>query len=150
MNKYISNSDQNTIQIAANWVKNLEIGVQPTVILLNGDYGVGKTQFVKGLAQGLSIDANVTSASYTYIREYPFEIDNKKGKLVHVDAWRVKTTEELVQTGILNYISPENIVVVEWGHKAEGLELKDKDIHLSEINITETGADSREIVIHER
>lgn len=150
VNKYISNSEQDTIEFAATWVKSFQIGVRSIVVLLNGDYGVGKTQFVKGLAQGLGIDANITSASYTYIREYPFVLENVHGKLVHVDAWRVKDTEELTQTGILSYLQPENIIVVEWGHKAGGLNLTGKDVQVFDINITESSASEREITINER
>lgn len=149
MQTYKSGSEQETIRTASDWVQSIVGLTEPVLVLLNGDYGVGKTQFAKGLALGLGVIDNVTSPSYTYMREYDFNHKGMEGKLVHVDAWRVKTIEELMQTGILNYLVPGNIVVVEWGHKAEGLSLPG-GVNILEVNISETGADTREITINER
>ncbi len=52
---------------------NLATRIQPgDVVLLTGDLGAGKTAFVRGLAEGLGIDASdVTSPTFTLIQEYP-------------------------------------------------------------------------------
>ena len=41
----------------------------PLILALQGDLGVGKTQFVKGIATALSIDLNISSPTYTLMKE---------------------------------------------------------------------------------
>ena len=51
----------------------------PLIIALQGELGVGKTQFVKGIATTLGIDLNVSSPTYTIMKEYPYMIPAAKG-----------------------------------------------------------------------
>ena len=51
--KYISNSYDETLKIAASFSGTLNAG---DVLCMYGDLGVGKTAFVQGLAKGLDID----------------------------------------------------------------------------------------------
>jgi tRNA threonylcarbamoyladenosine biosynthesis protein TsaE len=52
--------------------------------LLCGDLGGGKTQFVKGLALGLDISADITSPTFTYEKIYA----GPKLNLYHFDLYR--------------------------------------------------------------
>ena len=40
------------------------------VVVLSGDLGAGKTQFVQGVAAGLGISAQVTSPTFNILLEY--------------------------------------------------------------------------------
>lgn len=40
------------------------------VYCLDGDLGVGKTVFTKGFAEGLGIDDDITSPTFTIVNEY--------------------------------------------------------------------------------
>ena len=40
------------------------------IYLLSGDLGAGKTVFAKGFASGLQVEDDVTSPTFTIIREY--------------------------------------------------------------------------------
>lgn len=81
-------------------------------IELMGDVGAGKTTLVKGIADGLDIDEDVQSPSFTLSREY----EARDGiTLAHYDFYR------LSDAGVLGYELAESladdhtITVVEWG-----------------------------------
>lgn len=81
-------------------------------IELLGDVGAGKTTLVKGVAEGLVIDEDVQSPSFTLSREYAA----RDGlTLAHYDFYR------LHKAGVLSYelaeslADPYTITVVEWG-----------------------------------
>lgn len=84
------------------------------VFLLEGDYGAGKTQFVKGIAHALGIEKTVVSPSYVYMCEYKYESEDVKGKLIHVDAWRVEQQSDFDMIGIQEFIKPGNVLAMEW------------------------------------
>lgn len=84
------------------------------VFLLEGDYGAGKTQFVKGIAHALGIEKSIVSPSYVYMCEYKYESEVTKGKLIHVDAWRVEQQSDFELIGIQEFIRPGNVLAMEW------------------------------------
>ena len=51
MEEFISNSSEETLEIASNFAKTLSRG---DIVLLDGDLGAGKTVFVKGVANAFS------------------------------------------------------------------------------------------------
>ena len=85
------------------------------VICLKGELGAGKTTFVRGLARGLGIKEGyqVRSPTFTIVNEYPTE----KGKLIHIDLYRVKDFDFSEFVG-------EGVVVVEWKEEGEGCDIK--------------------------
>lgn len=113
--------------------------VQPgDVILLNGDLGVGKTTFTRGLARGLGIKKNVKSPTFTLIREY------QEGKLplYHMDAYRLESSPD-EDLGFDEYFHGDGVTVVEWPQF-----IKDEvpDDHIS-VNIKRSGEDDRDVTI---
>lgn len=88
----------------------------PLVFALEGELGAGKTVFVKGLAKALGIKKVIRSPSFVLMFEYLFEINGNRGKLAHADMWRVESEEELANIGLAGYLTPGNIVAVEWGN----------------------------------
>src|SRR5690625_7852118 len=81
-------SEQETILLAERLATYLNPG---TVITLTGDLGVGKTTFTKGIAQGLGIEATVTSPTFTIIKEYTYcDIP-----LYHIDAYRLDGLDDV-------------------------------------------------------
>lgn len=60
------------------------------IVALEGELGAGKTQFTRGLAQGLGLDGQaVSSPTFVTVQEY-WPADEKKLVLVHIDAWRMQ------------------------------------------------------------
>ena len=81
-----------------------------TVIALNGDLGAGKTLFTGGLAAGLGIRDNVNSPTYTIMQIY----DNGRLPLYHFDVYRIEDPDEMMETGLDDYLFGDGVCVIEW------------------------------------
>ena len=77
------------------------------VITLEGDLGAGKTTFTQGLAVGLGVKRNVTSPTFTIIKEYQGRIP-----LYHMDVYRLEDSEEDI--GFAEYFNGTGITIIEW------------------------------------
>lgn len=107
---YHSSSEDETRAIAAALSPTLAPGA---VLLLSGDLGAGKTAFVRGLAEGLGIDAGeVTSPTFTLVHEY------RGGRLplVHVDLYRLDRAE-LDEIGLDQDLAARGVTAVEWAER---------------------------------
>lgn len=119
------------------------------VLCLYGDLGAGKTTMTKGVAQYFGIKKRITSPTFTLFNVYKLSTENykpdqqtsseenKKPKLlVHIDVYRVKDEEELLEVGAEDYLGDnETVCVVEWAEKIPTL-LKNKkcvEIHIEHI-----------------
>ncbi|MDX1682987.1 MAG: tRNA (adenosine(37)-N6)-threonylcarbamoyltransferase complex ATPase subunit type 1 TsaE, partial [Phycisphaeraceae bacterium] len=68
------------------------------VVALEGELGAGKTQLVRGIAEGLGINGReVSSPTFVIAREH--EAPGDGPVLVHIDAYRVTSSEELATIG---------------------------------------------------
>lgn len=101
-----THSYQETESFGHRFASLLEAG---DVILLNGDLGVGKTTFTRGLAQGLGISKNVKSPTFTLIREY----QDGKMPLYHMDTYRLENNPD-EDLGFDEYFHGNGVTVVEW------------------------------------
>jgi tRNA threonylcarbamoyladenosine biosynthesis protein TsaE len=105
MTFFSSNLNQ-TANIAALVASRLKGG---EVILLNGDIGAGKTAFAKALALALGVNENVTSPTFTIIKQYAGRFN-----FYHIDMYRINETEAQ-NLGIHELLSDKNAVVaIEW------------------------------------
>ena len=108
----ISNSPLDTKKIGKVFSKVLAAG---DIVLLDGELGAGKTTFISGAAQGLKLVDSLSSPSFTILNIY--KVDRNK-KLVHADFYRLESIDEILHTGIEDYLySENNYVFVEWGSK---------------------------------
>lgn len=106
-----------------------------SILLLEWELWAGKTTLIKGFAEGLGIDPNlVQSPTYTYLNTYA-------DKLLHIDMYRLKSFEELIEKGILNQISEFETVVIE---RPKWIDQLDLDTYLH-IKIHKLSAELREI-----
>jgi len=136
----LTRSAEETIEYGLKFAKKLKGG---EIIGLVGDLGGGKTTFVKGLAEGLKVAETITSPTFVILREYNILRPkvHLRGvlsglKLVHIDAYRVETLEDIKSVGIEDYLSRNDVVmVIEWAEKIkEILPEKTKYIHFEHIN----------------
>ena len=111
----------NSLTISLDSVKNtLEFGERlghtlkgGDVLALTGDLGAGKTLITRGIALGLGITAEqVTSPTFTLIQTY-------KGRIpvIHVDLYRLEDPSAILQLGLEEYFTPQNIVIIEWADR---------------------------------
>lgn len=94
------------------------------VIALEGELGAGKTQFVRGLAEGLGLDPRqVSSPTFVMVQEYePVEPDSDRPTLVHLDAYRLKSDDDLASIGwhgAGEELRAGAVVAVEWASLIE-------------------------------
>lgn len=108
------------------------------VLCLYGDLGAGKTTLTKGIAKGLGVKDEVLSPTFTLMNVLPIK-DKKIKNLVHIDTYRLKDEEELLDIGVLDYLgAPDTICIIEWPEKIKNL-LKDKQVKKIEIQHSDKG-----------
>ena len=113
--------------------------VNHDIILITGEVGTGKTTLIKEYCKLIGVEEIVNSPTYTLINEY----QNKKGKIVHMDLYRVKDINEINELGLFEYLE-NNIVIIEWPE----IILKMIDIKYSMINITFINEKERKLSIN--
>lgn len=98
------------------------------IIALQGELGAGKTQLVRGIAQGLGLNPRqVSSPTFVMVQEYepppPESPETKKGDkyiipvLVHIDAYRISSPDELESIGWSGHgeeLREGSVVAIEW------------------------------------
>lgn len=88
------------------------------VIGLSGDLGAGKTAFTKSLARAFGVTETVSSPTFVIARFYPLAPNNKYAQLIHIDAYRIESTDELKPIGWEKLLQDEkNLILVEWPEK---------------------------------
>lgn len=117
----ITNSSKETkkvgVALALTLEKEPSSQKQALVIALEGDLGSGKTTFIQGLAKGLKVKENVLSPTFVIQKDFLLSLKNYK-HFYHIDAYRLKNPEELLELGFKDLINdPENIIVIEWADK---------------------------------
>lgn len=119
MPTHISHSAHETKEIGKELARTLEGG---NIIILKGNLGAGKTAFTKGIAEGLGIEKEVMSPTFTLMSVYPVENHATITELVHVDTYRLETYEELLEIGIEEYLGrSDTLTIIEWPEKVEKL-----------------------------
>jgi tRNA threonylcarbamoyladenosine biosynthesis protein TsaE len=110
------------------WGRRLALMLEGGELLaLEGELGVGKTCFVKGLAHGLSLrEEEILSPTFTMIQEHHGRIP-----LYHIDLYRLEDVA-LEEMGLREYLFSNAIAAVEWFERLrEGPELSRLAIRLS-------------------
>ena len=113
--EYRCTSVTETQSFAADLANSLPTGI---VIALIGDLGSGKTTFAQGFAKGLGISEHVGAPTFKLVSEY----DGQKGKLIHVDAYRLEGIDDFLNIGGEDILAtPRAIILIEWGDKLESI-----------------------------
>jgi tRNA threonylcarbamoyladenosine biosynthesis protein TsaE len=122
----------------------LELGrrlIPGTVILLSGDLGAGKTAIVQGIGEGLGIQDNLESPTFTLLNEY----HNGRVPLYHLDLYRLTPSEvaELYLEGYWDGTEATlGIMAIEWCDRLPYLPDSSRHLLINiEINHCDLGRD---------
>lgn len=146
-----THSDQETRDLAGklllkHWGEIKEKGL---LIALNGELGAGKTVFTQGVARFLKISQSLVSPTYIYLNEYTYDRHGLRGKLFHLDAWKIDSAEELARLKVGSLLKPKHVVVVEWWQQVSSWWPSSQRPDLL-INFTEIDEQSRKISVKEK
>ena len=104
---YTSKSEQDTLNFAKDFAKNLRVG---DVIVLSGDLGAGKTKFTEGILTYFGLEKEISSPTFTIVNEYK----NDKISIFHFDVYRLEDSDEFFAIGGEEYFE-KGICIIEWG-----------------------------------
>ena len=113
MDTYISKSEEDTINFAKNFAKNLKVG---DIIVLSGELGSGKTKFVQGILENFGMANEISSPTFTIVNEYNSPTIN----IYHFDVYRLEDSDEFYAIGGDEYFS-KGICIIEWGEMIENI-----------------------------
>ncbi|CUT00710.1 tRNA (adenosine(37)-N6)-threonylcarbamoyltransferase complex ATPase subunit type 1 TsaE [Candidatus Chrysopegis kryptomonas] len=110
LGKFISNSEDETIQIAIKFSELLKPG---DVVALYGELGSGKTRFVQGVCKGLGVSETVNSPTFIIMNKY-------EGRLTvyHFDFYRVNSIDEIIDLGFREFVYNDAVSLIEWAEVA--------------------------------
>jgi tRNA threonylcarbamoyladenosine biosynthesis protein TsaE len=97
------------------WGRKLAEKLQaPTLVLLSGELGSGKTTLTKGIVAGLNAaqEDEVTSPTFTLVHEY-----GSGRKVFHGDLYRIESFHDFETLGLEDVFSQPAILILEWSDK---------------------------------
>lgn len=106
-----------TEQLGRELAKQVVASGQGLTVFLEGDLGMGKTTLSRGVMRGLGHKGAVKSPTYTLVEPY----EHLQPPAYHFDLYRVGDPEELEYMGIRDYFSVENLCLIEWPERGQGL-----------------------------
>lgn len=130
-------SEEETIALGRSLAREL---APPSVVLLIGNLGAGKTTLAKGIVEGLGAAApdEVFSPTFTLIHEYG---GDGAPKVYHVDLYRLEEEKQVLGIGLDEILDRNAVVLLEWAERFPRL-LPARRI---EIRITPERQDTRRI-----
>jgi tRNA threonylcarbamoyladenosine biosynthesis protein TsaE len=142
--KFISKNLEDTQKFASDFIQNLTPKTNgATVVGLYGNLGAGKTTLTQSIARVLGVGETVTSP--TFVIEKIYELAGQKfTHLIHIDAYRIEKSEELLRLGWQEIISDsQNLILIEWPEKVSDIMPK----HIKVVLKTIEDETSREIEV---
>jgi tRNA threonylcarbamoyladenosine biosynthesis protein TsaE len=109
---YPSLSQQDTEKIGKRLGRVLQI---PSVVLLEGSLGAGKTALTRGIVQGLGCHETsmVHSPTFSLVNQY----DCPPGPVYHIDLYRLDSLKDLYSIGLDELLADDAILIIEWAEK---------------------------------
>jgi tRNA threonylcarbamoyladenosine biosynthesis protein TsaE len=111
----VSHSPTQTERLGQRIGERLQAG---DLLLLIGEFGVGKTHLTKGVARGLDANDMVTSPSFVLVNEYRAGARFAHMPIYHVDLYRIADEHELATIGLDELWQGDGICLIEWPERA--------------------------------
>ena len=131
---FYTNSSEETIDLGRSLGCLLHGG---EVLAMIGELAAGKTTMTRGIAQGMGLEDDIHSPTFTLIHEHTGQCN-----LYHIDLYRLETQTEIESLGLEDYIYSKGVAVIEWADRLYD-DLPDESII---ITLTAETPDRRKIV----
>lgn len=133
-----SGSVEHTMEVARTIAQHLSAG---DCLAISGELGAGKTQLVRGIVEALGGEGRqVSSPTFVLLHVYT----TPRFPVFHIDAYRMRGSEELESIGFSEILKQQGLIIVEWPEKVpDALPVK-----RFSISVLATGENSRQIELH--
>jgi len=130
----VSRSPEETELLGKKLARGLPV---PSVVLLRGALGTGKTTLARGIALGLGLTDGslVNSPSFTLVNIY-----QGRCRVYHVDLYRLEGGRDLYSIGLDEFFGRDGVTIVEWSER-----LPYPAVAAVEIELADAGDDARAI-----
>ncbi|MDQ6610385.1 MAG: tRNA (adenosine(37)-N6)-threonylcarbamoyltransferase complex ATPase subunit type 1 TsaE [Bacteroidota bacterium] len=91
------------------------------VFLFYGEMGAGKTTIIETLCSAKGVKERMGSPTFSIINQYSYNEAGEEKIIYHIDLYRLKDEEEIIQAGVEECICSGAICFVEWPQKAPDL-----------------------------
>ena len=88
------------------------------VFAFHGEMGAGKTTTISALCRYKGVTELPSSPTFSIINEYQFTDKDGIQIIFHIDLYRLKDDEEVLQTGVEECVESGKFCFVEWPEKA--------------------------------
>ncbi|HEV7329836.1 MAG TPA: tRNA (adenosine(37)-N6)-threonylcarbamoyltransferase complex ATPase subunit type 1 TsaE [Flavisolibacter sp.] len=92
-----------------------------TVFLFHGEMGAGKTTLIEALCAAKGVKERMGSPTFSIINQYVYTEKGDEKTIYHIDLYRLKDEEEIIQAGVEDCVYSGSICMIEWPQKAPGL-----------------------------
>jgi tRNA threonylcarbamoyladenosine biosynthesis protein TsaE len=118
------------------------------ILALFGELGSGKTTLTQEIAKQLGVKDNINSPTYVIMKIY--DVNNNSlyydffKKIIHIDAYRLESSLELLKIGWEEIQKDENnLIIIEWPEKVEDIIPED----IIKIKLSHIDEGTRNIVV---
>lgn len=134
----IASTEEEMIEFGGELAQQLKRGA---VVALHGDLGAGKTTLAKGVIAALTSISTpeVQSPTFTYLNIYEGELP-----IYHFDLYRLKSHEDFIQLGFLDFLGENGICLIEWAERIAPL-LPPLTLH---VELSHVGEGKRKIDVY--
>ena len=91
------------------------------VFLFFGEMGAGKTTIIEALCLAKGVKERMGSPTFSIINQYNYTVDGLENTIYHIDLYRLKDEEEIIQAGVEDCVYSNSICMIEWPQKAPHL-----------------------------
>lgn len=115
----------------------------PAFIGLQGRLGAGKSVLARAIGRGAGVEQPMPSPTFTLVNRYD---TGGRREVVHLDLFRLVAPAELDELGWSELGAEDEIVLVEWPDRAQGL--MPEDHWLIELTVPADEPDRRDVEVH--
>ena len=91
------------------------------VFAFHGEMGAGKTTIIEALCKCKGVQDVMGSPTFSIINEYGYSENGQEKLIYHIDLYRLRDEQEIIQAGVEDCIYSGNICFIEWPEKAPHL-----------------------------